>query len=260
MVADCQRPRYLIGLTIGPAFLSGAIYLCLARIIVVYGRNISRIRPAWYTIAFICFDLFSLVLQAIGGAIASTSDSQSSKQSGINIMIAGLSTQVVSLFLFMALCSDFAFSVYKNQAGLDPTYAQLRRTTKFKGFLIGMSFEIFHLPPFFVLYWLQRLDKADELLALAAATLFIFIRSCFRVAELQEGFDGKLANQQVTFMILEGAMVILAVFVLTILHPAIAFQGEWHKANFAIRKSKDKSLDMQNLHSTEKDNMQPIPV
>lgn len=105
----------------------------------------------------------------------------------------------------------------------------------------------------------QRI-KANRHLAVGAATLFIFIRSCFRVAELQQGFDGALANQQVTFMILEGAMIILAVTLLTILHPAVAFQGEWHKANFAIRKSKDKNLAMNSSNSTEKDGIRDARV
>lgn len=61
-------------------------------------------------------------------------------------------------------------------------------------------------------------------------------------------------------MILEGAMVILAVSLLTILHPALAFQGEFHNANFALRKSKDKNLAMNDLNSTEKDSMQPVRV
>ena len=49
---------------------------------------------------FICFDVFSLVLQAAGGAIADTSKSPAAGQSGINIMIAGLAVQVVSLTVF----------------------------------------------------------------------------------------------------------------------------------------------------------------
>ena len=219
---------YLVGLTIAPAFLSASIYLCLSRIIVAYGRTLSRFRPAIYTISFMCFDLFSLVLQAIGGGIAASTDDNSSQQAGINIMIAGLSFQVVSLFLFMSLCADFAYSVSRNRSNLDPVYATLRSTTKFQAFLFGT----FHMVLIGTL--------TDHHLAVFAATLFIFIRSCYRVAELKEGFDGKLANQEVSFMILEGAMVLLAVISLTVLHPGVAFQGHWSQANFSIRASKDR--------------------
>jgi hypothetical protein len=44
---------------------------------------------------------------------------------------------------------------------------------------------------------------------LGFATLFIFIRSAFRIAELPQGFGRKVANDQVTFMVLEGGMVTL---------------------------------------------------
>lgn len=143
--AHLTRSSYLVGLTIAPAFLSASIYLCLSRIIVAHGRSVSRFRPAIYTIAFICFDLFSLILQAAGGAIAASSDSSdpnSSAQTGINIMIAGLCFQVVSLFLFMAMCADFAFAVSRHRSMLDPAYATLRSTTKFKAFLVGMLLDI----------------------------------------------------------------------------------------------------------------------
>lgn len=43
-------------------------------------------------------------------------------------------------------------------------------------------------------------------------------------------------------MILEGLMVLLAVMLLTILHPGVAFQGSWDQANFKIRASKDRML------------------
>lgn len=77
---------------------------------------------------------------------------------------------------------------------------------------------------------------------LFASTLFIFIRSCYRVAELKQGFNGRLANQEVSFMILEGLMILLALIPLTVLHPGMAFQGSWNQANFKIRASKDKLL------------------
>ena len=60
-------------------------------------------------------------------------------------------------------------------------------------------------------------------------------------------------------MILEGAMVVLAVLLLTVLHPAVAFQGNWHKANFALRKSKDAKMGAKDDSSdTEKANTLPI--
>ena len=127
--------RYLVCLTIGPAFLSASIYLCLARIVVIYGEGISRFRPAFYTVTFICCDLLSLLLQAAGGAIASGANTPSQNQTGINIMIAGLATQVASLTLFLALCAEFAFRCYQRAYEWDATYAKLRSTLKFKFFL-----------------------------------------------------------------------------------------------------------------------------
>ena len=59
------------------------------------------------------------------------------------------------------------------------------------------------------------------------ATITIFVRSCFRVAELSGGFGGHLANDQVTFMVLEGGMVAVAALALTVAHPAFVFGREW---------------------------------
>jgi RTA1 like protein len=67
---------YLIPLTIGPVFLAAAVYLCLARIVVVYGEHLSLMRPRSYTLLFCCCDFFSLVLQAIGGAMAAMAETR----------------------------------------------------------------------------------------------------------------------------------------------------------------------------------------
>lgn len=60
----------------------------------------------------------------------------------------------------------------------------------------------------------------------------IFVRSVFRVAELSEGFGGKLANQQVTFMILEGAMIVVACVCLTGSQPGLVFGTLWKEMGF----------------------------
>ncbi|THC95874.1 hypothetical protein EYZ11_004652 [Aspergillus tanneri] len=104
---------YLVCLTIAPAFFSGAIYVSLARIVAVYSLQLSRLRQRTYSLLFIAFDILSLLLQAAGGAIT-TSDSMSTVQTGINIMIAGLASQVASLTLYLTLCIDFGWRVYYN--------------------------------------------------------------------------------------------------------------------------------------------------
>ena len=131
---------YLIPLTIGPAFLSAAIYLCLSRIIVVYGEGLARFKPRTYTISFVIFDFFSLVLQGAGGGITSTEDPGSSgQQAGIDVMIAGLAWQVVSIFIFMSLAADYYFSVKRaGPQNYNPRFATLRNSKYWTAFLWGM--------------------------------------------------------------------------------------------------------------------------
>jgi hypothetical protein len=71
---------YLIDLTIGPTLIAAGIYLCMARIVVVYDGGelrVSRWQPRSYTLVFFGWDLISLILQAIGGAKASLGITQS---------------------------------------------------------------------------------------------------------------------------------------------------------------------------------------
>jgi hypothetical protein len=198
---------YIVCLTIAPAFLSAALYLCLARIVVVFGEHLSRFRPRTYTIIFCSCDFFSLILQAAGGGMTSSANTYTDEQTGINVMLAGLSFQVVSLFIFAVMSLEYAFRLYRNPNRWSPTYSDLYSSRLFKTFLYG----------------------------LALATLTIFTRSVFRVAELSGGFNGALANNQITFMVLEGTMITIACSCLTILHPGVSFQGNWGGANFTFR-------------------------
>ncbi|KAF7947370.1 uncharacterized protein EAE97_004619 [Botrytis byssoidea] len=206
---------YLICLTIAPAFLTAGVYLCLSRIVIIYGQEISRFRPATYTIIFCTCDLISLVLQAAGGAIASTADTLDDKDLGKNIMLAGLVFQVFSLILFAILGTEFAWRVRRSHGSWNPRYIDLVSSTFFKSFLGG----------------------------LCIATITILIRSIYRCIELSGGFNGPLfIGHEVEFMILEGVMITLAVAALTILHPGVAMKGAWSEANFKFR-SKHEGME-----------------
>ncbi|RMZ91265.1 hypothetical protein DV736_g1488, partial [Chaetothyriales sp. CBS 134916] len=201
---------YIVGLTIGPAFFSAAIYLSISRIITLFGDGLCWLQPKTITLVFVGFDFFSLVLQATGGALASTANTHSATQTGINIMIAGLSTQVASTTAFCLLCLQLAWSIRQHPEKVDDSYRQFRRTLRFRLYL-----------------W-----------AIGIATIAILIRCTFRVAELSQGFHGSIANSQPLFMILDGTMMIICVYALTITHPGIMLGSLWNLGAFYWRSKK----------------------
>ncbi|KAK3062445.1 hypothetical protein LTS18_004039 [Coniosporium uncinatum] len=195
-------------LTIAPAFMSSGIYLLLSRIITVYGASNSRLEPATYPRIFIPCDVLSLILQGVGGGIASykTHNSEDPKL-GDDIMIAGLAIQVFTLLIFILLSLDFIIRSRRSRRSVDrqvledPTHTKLRKSFWFKGFLF----------------------------ATAASTLLIFTRSIYRVAELSQGWRGHLISTQVYFIVLEGALVAAAVVVLNVFNPGFCFKEGYVK-------------------------------
>jgi hypothetical protein len=192
----------------------------------VYGQKISRFSPRFYTLIFMICDFISLVLQAAGGALAATQDAGDSSRLGVNIMIAGLVFQVLSLSIFIAFSLEFAWRAHKaRESDLNFDFFNIRKRTMFR------------VLPY----------------AIAVATITIYIRCVFRVAELWDGFGGKLANDQTAFMILEGPMIIIATIALTVCHPGIAFGSaqSWAAANWTFRKSKKRDNNHMELVSPD---------
>jgi hypothetical protein len=126
-------------------------------------------------------------------------------------MLAGVVFQVVSLLIFMSLWLEFAYRLRKtSESAKEARFSELRNTKKFAYFQY----------------------------ALAAAVVLILVRSVYRVAELNQGFNGPIANDEVSFMILEGPMIFLAVLAMTVLHPGITFGGKWSSAGWSIKQHK----------------------
>ena len=126
-----------------------------------------------------------------------------SVKTGDNIMVAGLAFQVFTLLIFMILCTDFAIRTWGRYKSMgeeafdqNPLYRNLRGGWRFKGFLTGLTL----------------------------ATICIFWRSVYRVAELGEGWQGALIRRQWLFVGFEGVMVIVACFALNVFNPAFTFK------------------------------------
>ena len=157
--------------------------------------------------------MVALILQAAGGAVASIAEFGSpALDAGVNTMIAGVAWQVVALGLFGVLSFEFWIRVRSTpSSALNPAFVGLRAQKSFQpGFLV----------------------------AILLTGIFIFVRSVFRCAELSEGFHGPLANDEVTFMVLEGTMIALACILLTVFHPGLVVGGEvWSAASWKGAKN-----------------------
>jgi hypothetical protein len=82
-------------------------------------------------------------------------------------------------------------------------------------------------------------------LALGVATLLIYIRSVYRVAELSEGFTGSIANQEIPYMFFEPVMISVACICLLAWHPSFVFGDQWQAADYRVGKGdKDTKLEL----------------
>ena len=131
-----------------------------------FGVQYSRFNPKLFLILFIPSDVLSLVLQAVGGALSSTSKSSSGSKTGVNISLAGLSYQVFTLTVFAVLFVDYCVRLPKGSLNYSP------------------RFQVF-------------------LMTLFSALVFILARCCYRVDELSNGYSGPGLQNQAEFIVLE---------------------------------------------------------
>jgi len=66
---------YMMGINMGPTFLTAAIFLILPRIIILYGSEFAIIsQPLYLAIFFLAFGTFAVAFEAAGAAFAATGD------------------------------------------------------------------------------------------------------------------------------------------------------------------------------------------
>ncbi|KAL2836306.1 RTA1 like protein-domain-containing protein [Aspergillus pseudoustus] len=179
-------------LIIAPTFYTAGIYILLGRFIQILGRESSALSPKLYLWIFVVCDVISLVVQAVGGAMASTeSDKENGNTDpGTNVMVAGILFQMVSITIFVLCATDF-----------------VRRSLR-RRLLQPMTGTIIPL-----------------LGAMIFSVICIYIRSIYRTIELLQGWDGYLITTERFFCALDGAMMVLAVAVFNIFHPGWLLPG-----------------------------------
>lgn len=128
----------ICAIVLAPTLVCISIYLTLKHLCAALNPSISRVRPKWYPVIFVPFDVSCLLVQAIGGAIAASAGDTNAKllAVGNHAIIAGIALQVVVLLLFGAMSADYYVRVKKwiHSGEATPEALALWRDRKFRMF------------------------------------------------------------------------------------------------------------------------------
>lgn len=143
--------------------------MTLALTINEFSPRLARFPPRYIYWVFINCDVVSLVLQAAGGGLSTSTSGKS--QIGVDLALAGLAFQVFTICVFCALLGDYLFRY--SRSGL------LAANSLHGRFLIFFAF-------------------------LVITILMITIRCVYRLAELHAGYSGDLIQDETLFIWFEG--------------------------------------------------------
>lgn len=144
--------------------------------------ELSRLKPKLFYYIFIPCDIFSLVFQAAGGALSTSTKGNS--QLGINLSLIGLSFQVLTLIIFCAFFGDYLLRYFRS--GFWRQRAAVYRASDKGGLLTQAN----RLMLFFGF--------------MGVAILLTLTRCAYRLAELHEGYRGTLVRDEPLFVGFEG--------------------------------------------------------
>ncbi|KZP25058.1 RTA1 like protein [Athelia psychrophila] len=182
---------------IAPTPLVAANFIILGRIVHKLGARYSRLSPKWYTIIFCGFDIVSLVIQAIGGGVASSADTQSGSAFGANIMLGGIASQTVFITIYVIFGAEFFWRFLNDR----PVRGEAA-SHKLDGPRVIMDRQL-----------------KTMILALSFNTFCLYVRAVYRLIELSDGWNGTVIATQIYFNVFDGAMVTLAIYTLNFFHP-----------------------------------------
>ncbi|KAJ7439770.1 RTA1 like protein-domain-containing protein [Mycena latifolia] len=189
-----------LGLNIGstllillsPCLFLGLDYMILGRLAALFGPEVTSksmfIAPARIATIFVWSDVLTFVVQALGGSMT-TSKKHDTIQLGNTIALVGLSLQLVSFALFVALVVVFGSRVR----------ARFPQVWHSRGHSPFTAFGSEYISDWRILYY-----------ALCFSCVAILIRSIFRMAEFIQGHAGYLSTHEAYFYALDSLPLWLA--------------------------------------------------
>ncbi|CCG22292.1 Rta3 protein [Candida orthopsilosis Co 90-125] len=262
----------LIVLTIAPAFIMGGIYFLLGQLVIIHGRQFSILKPLWYAYIFIACDVTSLVIQAIGGGIASVrAENYENADPGTYTMIAGIAFQVFSMSIYIIFWTMFLWRIYfpktdkypqiePEKPVVDSQHLLKPSVKNFLKLLINSKTTAEYkknvLEPYYNPKYADiRSRKLYDYFALAVslAIIAVFVRCIYRVVELAQGFSGYLITHEVYIMCLDALMLFIALYIFIPFHPHIVFGASNIIRLGDIKENADQKIEEEVLYPIDDD-------
>ncbi|KAM0424479.1 hypothetical protein ACHAPT_010404 [Fusarium lateritium] len=207
----------LVLLILGPTLVAAAISVTFKHLVLWYGREYSFIKPVLYPWVFVGSDLFSIVIQAAGGGVSSAATggeetNQSLLDAGSAMLIAGVVFQMANMIFCGCLMLLY---IWRRHRALKNGAARQQSSAGELG-PNDDSADAVHT---------RESDKKTQMFVyvITVAYIAIIVRCIYRIPEMQMGWGSDLMQNETTFLILDGAMILASVLILTIFHPRFYF-------------------------------------
>jgi len=202
-------------IVVAPVLFSASIYTILSALInhLPNGRQLSPLPPKVILGLFISCDVVATVVQVVGAALIGVAESSRKDPRPANhILLGGLAFQVFTFLIFLVITHIFLFRARKyiscnTVARIKAYRAEATSTNANSDTEQAATNE-----PTGEIGW-------DFLWAFNIATIAIYLRTCFRLAETAQGLQEFLMTHEVFFGCLEFAPVVIAVFAFNVWHP-----------------------------------------
>jgi hypothetical protein len=161
---------------------------------------------------FLGADVISLIMQAVGGGIASSADAAKGDdmEIGPNIMLAGIVFQLISMLFFVVIGTDFIYRVKAD----NPYAFRSTRTNSLGSSTSNAEKGLVGSPQVNLARWSIFLIGGVGISSLA-----IIVRGIYRTAELAQGWGGSIMLTQNFQNFLDGLPMVIAVAVFNFINP-----------------------------------------
>lgn len=182
--------------------LAATIYMSLKRVVnALDAADYAPISMRWSSKLFVLFDVGCFVSQIAGSAMRAEADTQ---QTGTTLVMAGLVTQVVIFFIYIALTAS--------------VHVRLNRSPTPLSEHPGLSWRRVLWSLYFV------------------SGLFL-VRNFIRIVEFKQGDDGWLLSNEAPIYIFDGGFMWIIVLMMALIHPG-------RLARKAVKIGKDGGMEM----------------